>query len=164
MILGIKTTGEVSKLKTKTTDGVVKAVECACCGCNPDALWGPGYDDQPSEIQLFGYTLQRVSNCRWQLVECRCGPGYNIVWLNECSANGCLDYDGGLYVESRLNHTYLFFWAPIPGSGDSYPSAEAVRTSGDHPAPYGVYTVDWTFDNLYDDILKVGDTITISPP
>ena len=31
MILGIKTTGGVSKLKTKTTDGVTKAVECACC-------------------------------------------------------------------------------------------------------------------------------------
>lgn len=33
MKLGIKTTGSVPKVKIKTTDGVAKAVECACCGC-----------------------------------------------------------------------------------------------------------------------------------
>ena len=39
MILGIKTTGGVSKLKTKTTDGVTKAVECACCVSIPFSLF-----------------------------------------------------------------------------------------------------------------------------
>jgi hypothetical protein len=32
MIIGTTTTDGVTKVKTKTTDGVVKAVECACCG------------------------------------------------------------------------------------------------------------------------------------
>jgi hypothetical protein len=39
MKLGIKTTGGVSKLKTKTTDGVAKAVECACCVSIPFSLF-----------------------------------------------------------------------------------------------------------------------------
>lgn len=83
MKLGIKTTGGVSKLKTKTTDGVVKAVECACCDpCG--GLWGPGYDDWPDLLMHEGCgAFGRVSKCVWMRSLCTNGlsnPGQN--WEN----------------------------------------------------------------------------------
>ena len=173
MILGIKTTDGVSKLKTKTADGVTKAVECACCNpCDPNALWGPGYDDQPSEIELFGYTLQRIEVCKWQISACF-NDSSEIVWIPICASEND-SYGDGLIVE--LNQGYYYpdlmlegpqtvarFFAPVIGGTYEINSGEAIRTGGDNPAPYGTYTVVGLYDE-YSNPLNIGDTFTISPP
>ena len=167
MKLGIKTTGEVSKLKTKTTDGVVKAVECACCVdlCDPLAPWGPGYDTKPSEIQIYGYTLKRINACQWQMFQCTCVG--EIIWKEICDEN-CYDYDFFLRLDSPeltkygsyrdIHFTVTVF---IP-SGDAYKDFVAIRTGGDFKAPYGDYTVVESFYGY--DLSSIGDTFTISPP
>ena len=156
MILGIKTTGGVAKLKTKTTDGVTKAVECACCKCNPNALWGPGYDTQPSEIQMLGYTLQRIGSCQWLFGDYDQMEPYVI-----------LDVDGE-YVHPEIDYewpiTSAVFYVPVTGSENLFRLGEAIRTGGVYPAPYGTYTVVLTNDNRSDIITNIGDTFTISPP
>jgi hypothetical protein len=166
MKLGIKTTDGVSKLKTKTTDGVVKAVECACCKCDPYALWGPGYDDQPSEIQVLGYTVWRVGSCQWRSVVCGCYDGDDsrtIVEAPECP-EGC-DYYDGIYLRlpgAATHNDYpdnatLSFFRFVDDS--NYVEFFAIRTGGDHPAPYGIYTVIQPMDPF-----ELYETITISPP
>lgn len=71
MKLGLKTTGSVPKVKIKTTDGVAKAVPCACCDPCSGELWGPGYDDLPMQLTLAGSCmLGRVSKCRWVSTVC----------------------------------------------------------------------------------------------
>jgi len=166
MKLGIKTTGGVAKLKTKTTDGVTKAVECACCKCDPYALWGPGYDDQPSEIQVLGFTLWRVSSCGWQAATCgNCAPDFEAP---SCPS-GCdqfevafLSLNTGNIVDGYPDQPFLNFSKFVGAlSMDNYVSFLAIRTGGDHPAPYGVYSiVEIDVAPGYD----LGDTITISPP
>ena len=166
MKLGIKTTGGVSKLKTKTTDGVTKAVECACCGCNPYALWGPGYDDQPSEIQVLGFTLWRIGSCGWRAATCgNCGPG---DFEAPICPQGCDQFE---IAELSLNpKTYddlpdvpILYFSKFVGEGgmNNYVSFIATRTGGDFPAPYGVYSI------VEIDIApgyNLGETLTISPP
>ena len=169
MILGIKNTGGVSKLKTKTTDGVTKAVECACCKCDPYALWGPGYDTKPSEIQIYGYTLQRVNACQWQLWECLCydGESDTLTWKSSCDDN-CDYYDFFLRLDSpeatqygsyRDNHFTVTVFAL---DGDKFKDVVAIRTGGDFEAPYGDYTVVDSYFGI--DYSSIGDTFTISPP
>jgi hypothetical protein len=179
MIIGTTTTDGVTKVKTKTTDGVVKAVECACCNtaCDPDALWGPGYDDQPSEIELFGYTLSRLNKCKWLTEECLCAS--DRIWLPQCAGSECDDQFGPyLSVEIGVNYYYppispggpayegigavASFWALVPGSAYETVDGDAVRTGGDYPAPYGDYLVVSRVDDLVNTINR-GDTITISP-
>jgi hypothetical protein len=166
MKLGIKTTDGVTRLKIKTTDGVVKAVECACCKCDPYALWGPGYDDQPSEIQVLGFTLWRVNNCSWQAATCgNCGPG---EFEAPFCPDGCdqfeitfLSLNTGI-IDGLPNEPFLSFgklmWID---NRREYVSFIATRTGGEHPAPYGIYSIE-EIDVAPE--YNLGDTITISPP
>jgi hypothetical protein len=165
MKLGIKTTDDIPRLKIKTTDDITKAVECACCKCNPYALWGPGYDEQPSEIQVLGFTLWRVSSCDWQAATCgNCAPDFEAP---SCPS-GCDQFEFALLsLNTGVNDSYprevfLSFSKFVGGvSLGNYVSFLAVRTGGDHPAPYGTYNVaEIDFAPGYD----LGDTITISPP
>ena len=157
MKLGIKTTGGVSKLKTKTTEGVTKAVECACCKCDPYALWGPGYDTKPSEIQMLGYTLQRISSCQWMF-----GDGFE---MSEDYLVLTLDADYTFYEYDHVGPvTFAIFYAQVPGSTEFFVIGEAMRTGGDYDAPYGNYTVVTESLNEMDiSTISIGDTFTISP-
>ena len=164
MIIGTTTTDGVTKVKTKTTDGVVKAVECACCDCDPDALWGPGYDDQPSEIEVLGFTLWRVSNCSWQAATCgNCAPDFEAPFCPD----GCDQFEYALLslntgvIDSYPTEVFLAFQKFVGGlSSENYVSFIATRSGGDHPAPYGIYSiVEIDFAPDY----NLGDTITISP-
>lgn len=178
MIIGIKTTDGVAKVKTKTADGVVKAVACACCGCDQYALWGPGYDTKPETIQVLNQTLTRIGSCEWQLIDCLC---FDADYMNafeylapEC-ASICISTYG---VDSNygMNNWYIqldgyqlyFSYAP---SGplqqgyvmdNRYEYTRAIQDSNGkkHGYPYGLYTRFTNNEYFEDNPL----TITISPP
>jgi len=153
MKLGIKTTDGVSKLKTKITDGVTRAVECACCKCDPYALWGPGYDTKPETVEVLGNTITRTGSCRWSLIECVCGTvgeSTYIEWMPWCDEQReCSQFDFAIY----LSGSYLRYNMP-----DVY--GEYIRTGGEHPFPYGIYTLE-QYRYFHPD---TPPTITISPP
>ena len=182
MILGIKTTGGVSKLKTKTTDGVTKAVECACCNiCDPDALWGPGYDTSLDTIQVLNQTLTRIGSCSWQLVDCYCYDADfdNLIRYEApecapiCISTYGMDGHWGVYnyyislTAGSLAGTLDWSYAPTGPLSDSiaasYEYTSAIQDSNGktHKFPYGIYT------KVFDYEPELGgsvETITISPP
>lgn len=175
MKLGIKTTDDIPRLKIKTTDDITKAVECACCVCNPDALWGPGYDDQPSEIQVEGFTFWRVTKCLWRSTTCNVPNSpteFDAPYCPEGSDTyevSYLSFPTGDFVYEFLyrNQIVLYFEKLIGEVGGTrfYVGFTAIRTGGDYPAPYGVYTImekDYEYAPQYE--YNIGDIITIAPP
>lgn len=173
MIIGTTTTDGVTKVKTKTTDGVVKAVACACCNtaCDPAALWGPGYDDQPGEIELFDYTLTRFNKCLWKIEQCLCPPGAgeeDAFWFPSCEASECPD-EYGPFLRVDLVQYYpnapiqAIYWAESVSNPGFYYDGTANRTGGDYPPPFGDYIVE-SINEPFNNLQTVGDTFTISPP
>lgn len=106
MKLGLKTTGSVPKVKIKTTDGVAKAVACACC--DPCATGG-----HPEYLLVNGTCpVRRVlhnGQCQW--IQSICGneappPIYYsdvTVVAGHCPLNNALDINIELH------------WQPVDG-------------------------------------------------
>jgi len=146
---------------------------CACCGCDPDALWGPGYDDQPETIQLFESTLTRFNKCLWKIEQCLCDPGVgeeDALWFPSCEASECPDEYGpfllvnlNYYYEGAI-HVFAQYWVESGSNPGFYYDADAQRTGGDYPAPYGNYIVLNLNSPQEINMQIVGDTFTISPP
>ena len=126
---------------------------CACCGCDPDAPWGPGYDDQPETIQVLDQTLTRIGSCQWVIHQCYCddAPEY---WAPICDEPGCFDGDFYVGVNIFLNYLYFGSYTGPEVAGDIIFNTYE-RTGGDYPAPYGIWTATGDGDPPY--------TITISP-
>ncbi len=113
MKLGLKTTGSVPKVKIKTSDGVAKAVACACCDPCSGELWGPGYDNLPMQLTLNGgCTLGRISKCEWVASICAVEDGEFDGWYSGYyTAGACpLEYyqRDDVWVESNVRLFYGF--------------------------------------------------------
>jgi len=177
MKLGIKTTDGVAKLKTKTTDGVTKAVECACCKCNPYALWGPGYDDMPDSVYVWGQWLQRYAICGYRMrgIVKNFSNTTPVIWtggsmtgiLLASASIGYSNEGGGWMHFSNFPSSQYTSISQQPSYFSSMISAsyrrQEVSEVTPRPAfPYGIWElVDATGDERY---AVPPPTLTISPP
>ena len=118
---------------------------CGCCGCDPAALWGPGYDTRPDTLTVKNQTLYRTGSCKWQLEQCICDGA--VLWSADCSSESdtsCQTYD--FWV--RIDGNFMDFQAPDGpeeagpdefgfyeyAGGGSYPYGNWSKTSGFGPA------------------------------
>jgi hypothetical protein len=147
-------------------------VSCACCGCDPNAqLWGPGYDNRPSSIEVWGQTLPRVYSCFYMLrgVTLSLRPNAGVIW--DATTGGLLLSAASLFSTGGTSGVLNFSTFPssqysvlseFPAYQPLMLNAYYYRQNLPGPKfPYGTYALQ---EDLGGGYAVAPATITISPP